>query len=270
MISTALSLLAKLTAAERDIAGIAVKLSPFDLVTCEGNLNGLNGCEKLESITAYNNKLDGALDLTGCTALKTLDVYVEDVEDDKDTEEVEKTVRGNLTSLKINGLKNLTSVIAYNNAITAVPSLEGCEKLTSVNLSKNSITDVSGAAVPVSKDSEGKETFVVTTLNLSENNISDISALEKVTSLTTLDLGKNSISDITAIGKLTTLTTLTLTNNEGITSLDPIVENFPATSTLTLNIIGTKIASDTDAIKTIQDKFSTMKITYMLDKEGSK
>ena len=117
-------------------------------------------------------------------------------------------------------------------------------------------------------DKDGKETYAITTLNLSDNKITDISSLEKVTSLTTLDLSKNDITDITAIGKLTTLKTLDLTNNAGLASLKPIVENFPATSTLTLNIIGTKIASDTDAIKTIQDKFSTMKITYMLDKES--
>ena len=144
----------------------------------------------------------------------------------------------------------LTTVDAHGNAITAVPDLTDCEKLTTLNLSKNLVTDVKGA-----------ENGKLTNLNLASNKLTDISALEKVTTLTTLDLSENNITNIDAIGTLTKLTNLNLKNNKELVSLKAL-ESFPTSTSLTLNIVGTKIAENTDAIKEIQSKYTTMKITY--------
>ena len=244
--------------------------------------------------------MTGELDLTKCPELSTLNIYIEEEEEedeqgsgsdsktdastegetnegettedettedetegDENTEEKpEEEAKVGITKLVIKNLKKLTSVNAYGNALTAVPELDGCEKLTSLTLNDNLITDVSGAAKDTDGSKDGVQT-VLTTLNLAGNKITDISALEKVTSLTSLTLSDNDITNIDAIGKLTALKTLNLDGNKNLNTLLPIMENFAKTSSLTINIIGTKVASDKVTIEEFQKKFSTMKLTYV-------
>ncbi|MBR5278978.1 MAG: leucine-rich repeat domain-containing protein, partial [Clostridia bacterium] len=248
------------------------------------DLNGLNGCAKLQTISAYdNNTLTGSLSLKNCPELTTLNVYITEVSDDTNTKDVvETTVKGKLDSIDVSGLKKLTNISAYNqaltsvnvkdcaaltginlygNQLTAIPVIEGCAKLTTITLNDNKITDIKNIATDMDSKKEGINT-VVTSLNLSGNLIESLEGLKEATTLTTLNLAKNKITDISAIGALTTLKTLTLTDNAELASLKPISDNFATTSSLTLNIVGTKAAKDTEAIKEMQKKFSTMKITY--------
>ncbi|MBQ8896785.1 MAG: leucine-rich repeat domain-containing protein, partial [Clostridia bacterium] len=171
-----------------------------------------------------------------------------------------------ITELVIKGLKKLTTVDAHGNALTAVPDVTGCAKLTTLTLNDNLITDISGATADADSDKE-KEQTVLTTINLANNKLTDISKLEKLTSLTSLDLSGNEITDITAIGKLTGLKTLNLNNNKELLKLTAIMDNFPTTTSLDLSVVGTKVASDEVTIKELQKKFSTMKITYKEDTE---
>ncbi len=241
------------------------KLDELTTITINDNkiadLNGLNGCVKLATINAYNNALTGKLDLSGCTELATLNLYFDEEEEDEDDKKKEAK-KSELTELVIKGLKKLTSVDAHGNALTAVPDLTNCEKLTTLTLNKNLITDVSGAAKDTDSKKEGVQT-VITTLNLAENKITDISALKDATSLTSLTLSKNDITNIDAIGKLTTLKTLNLDGNKNLNTLAPIMNNFAKTSALTLNIVDTKVASDKVVVDEFLKKFTTMKLTYV-------
>ncbi|MBO5870511.1 MAG: leucine-rich repeat domain-containing protein, partial [Clostridia bacterium] len=140
--------------------------------------------------------------------------------------------------------------------LTAVPDMTDCEKLTAINLNNNAITDIS-------KIDTGK---ALTTVDLSGNAITDVSALEKATTITSLNLANNKITDIKAIGKLTDLKSLDLSGNADLESIEAL-NDFPTTTSLDLNIVGTKAANDVEAIEELQKKFSTMKITYVEKKE---
>lgn len=78
--------------------------------------------------------------------------------------------------------------------------------------------------------------YALTSLNLSGNSISDISALSTLGGLSALDLSKNNISDIRALAELTGLRTLYLDNNP-ITDFSPLyaLENL---TTLSIKGIG--------------------------------
>ena len=237
------------------------------------DLNAFNGCEKLESLTAYNNALEGELDLTGCTALKTLDVHYEEPttessttttttdkeategESQNETKEDEKTeekVKTGLSSVVIKGLKNLTSLNAAGNLLTAVPDLTDCAALVTLNLNDNELTKLDG--IDTAK--------ALTTFTANNNKIDDISKISGVTTLKTIELTGNSITDIKALEKLTSLATLKLNDNKELEDI-MVFESCPTTSALDLTIIGTKAAAKTETIKALQTTHSSMKITYV-------
>ena len=99
--------------------------------------------------------------------------------------------------------RNLEGVELSSNSISDVSTLGTLTSLWDVRLGRNSISDISAL---------GRLTSL-TTLYLHLNSISDVSALGTLTSLTDLTLGGNSISDISALGTLTSLTRLGLSGN---------------------------------------------------------
>jgi len=96
--------------------------------------------------------------------------------------------------------------------------------LTTLNCTSDNITNLTGIEFLVNLQN----------LDLSDNSISDISALANLTALRTLDLfGGNSISDIGALANLTALTDLRLSSN--ISDISALI-NLTALTRLYLNI----------------------------------
>ena len=112
-------------------------------------------------------------------------------------------------------LENLTRLEARNANISDLTGLEFAIKLKVLNLSGNNIGDVS-ALIPVLSGL----THLID-LNLSDNSITDLSPLAVLTNLRTLDLGNNSISDFSPLTGLTNLTQLFIWDNN-ISDLSPV------------------------------------------------
>lgn len=89
-------------------------------------------------------------------------------------------------TLTYSDLKNITSLNLSNEGITDISGLENCVNLKSLDLSYNQIKDVR----PLLKLYDLKD------LNLSHNRISDVSYLSNLTSLEQLNLSDNNISDL--------------------------------------------------------------------------
>ena len=89
-------------------------------------------------------------------------------------------------TLAYSDLKNITSLNLSNEGITDISGLESCVNLKSLDLSYNQIKDVK----PLLKLYDIKD------LNLSHNKISDVSYLSNLTSLEQLNLSDNNISDL--------------------------------------------------------------------------
>lgn len=122
--------------------------------------------------------------------------------------------------LSLVGIQNLTSLTDLNltsNSIGDISSLSGLTSLMDLNLTFNFISDISSLAGLTS----------LTVLRLGDNMISSISTLSGLTSLTELSLRINTITDISALSGLTSLTQLRLDANtitdintlSGLTSL---------------------------------------------------
>ena len=265
-----------------------------------------------ETITAYNNKFEGEINLEGCESLKTLDIYYaeessESSDESSDSSDTSKEDASEESSelvseesseavsesseavseeasaetsedakeetplgvyLNIKNCANLTSVNAYGIGITATPDLTGCEKLTTLDLHDNAITEVGDVIKPVKTEGEGEEAtdvYVLTTLNLSGNKLQSMNGLEKINTLTSLNLSKNELTAISGIDKLTKLTSLDVSYNIGLDKdgINSAIEALPKTSTLSLNLVGTKVAGNSEYIINLQTEYSTMKITYV-------
>lgn len=89
-------------------------------------------------------------------------------------------------TLAYSDLKDITSLNLSNEGITDISGLESCVNLKSLDLSYNQIKDVK----PLLKLYDIKD------LNLSHNKISDVSYLSNLTSLEQLNLSDNNISDL--------------------------------------------------------------------------
>ena len=115
----------------------------------------------------------------------------------------------NASLSKIVGLEIATRLetldLSGNNLDSADLSvLSGLTHLTSLKLSRNSITDLSSLS----------GLTALTNLDLSGNSITDISTLSSLTALTHLDLANNQITDLSSLSGLTALTHLSLASNK--------------------------------------------------------
>ena len=107
----------------------------------------------------------------------------------------------------LNGLqfaKNLERLELFNDSdITNVNNLVGLEKLVSLDINGNAVSDLSDISQLTS----------LTTLEIGNNNISDISGLANLTNLKTLVISGNNISNIDALTNLVNLELLSIDGN---------------------------------------------------------
>ena len=125
-------------------------------------------------------------------------------------------------------MSTLTNFEAENANIRNLTGLEFAISLIELDLSRNSITDVSALS----------DLTNLIWLNLYLNAITDVSALSGLTSLNTLILSHNAITDVSALSGLTNLKRLFLHNNSirdvsalsGLTNLNTLTLSFNSIS----------------------------------------
>ena len=122
---------------------------------------------------------------------------------------------------------NLSFLDLTGNSISNISPLAGLTNLTQLHLSNNSISDISAVA--------GLTNLI--NLYLGGNSISNISPLARLTNLTELRLNNNSISDISSLSGLTNLRWLSLDVNS-ISDISPLVANTGLGSGDTVDVRG--------------------------------
>lgn len=118
---------------------------------------------------------------------------------------------------------NLSTIEGKGLQIKDLTGLEKCRSLASLDLAKNSITNLG----PIS------ELTSIQYLNLANNQISDIAPLSKIIALQYIELSNNKVSDLKPLTGLTNMASLYLSNNQ-ITDISPVT-NFPKLSSLYLD-----------------------------------
>ena len=118
----------------------------------------------------------------------------------------------------------LTKLDAPNRGITDLTGLEHANNLRELNLGHEYVPGEGWVNSNAALDfSPLEELTQLTTLNLSRNSLSDVSALSGLTQLTWLNLEHNDISDVSPLAVLTRLTRLQLYNND-IKNVAPLAE----------------------------------------------
>ena len=163
----------------------------------------------------------------------------------------------NSNIIRLTGLEhaiNLTYLNLSVNSISDISSLSGLTNLTELYLHVNSISDISPLMEltnltelslsynAISDISSLAGLTNLTQLYLDWNSISDISSLSGLTNLTSLHLRYNSISDISSLSRLTNLTELDLWGN-AISDLSALVANTGLGSGDTVNVQANPLSS---------------------------
>ena len=140
------------------------------------------------------------------------------------------------TPITVSEIAALAQFSAPNANITYLTGLEGATNLSFLDLTGNSISDISPLTELNNLEHlELRDNSIsdilplagltnLTQLNLSNNSISDILPLAGLTNLTQLNLGGNSISNISSVAGLTNLINLYLGGNS-ISDISPLVAN---------------------------------------------
>ena len=156
-------------------------------------IKGLSECVALRVINVHDNRLDGAVDVSGMKALSQIEVYNNSLTElilpshatlmDVDCE------NNLLTAIDVAGRAGLRDLAVSGNALTSL-DVTGCGSLENLYAGENAITEVKGLA----------DCKIIQTLNLSHNHLSaiDISVAPSITGLylynnelTALDLTGN-------------------------------------------------------------------------------
>ena len=155
--------------------------------------DGEKGLGTLMRLTATRKEIDDLTGLAGASALTTLDLGQNAIDD-------LAPIR-NLTT-------NLETLDLADNAIVDLPSdVSGGSSLTTLDLSGNQIVNLPSGLSSWSS---------LTTLDLANNQIQNVSPLQNVSSLTRLELQNNSIGDVTSLAGLTALKNLYLRGNANL------------------------------------------------------
>ena len=120
-------------------------------------------------------------------------------------------------TITVEEMAKLTSFDARNANISDLTGLEHATNLYELDLSRNSISDISALAGLTFSPPR----YLRSKLDLSNNSISDISALARLTGLNQLSLSNNNISDVSALAGLTGLGRLSLSHN-GISDISAL------------------------------------------------
>ena len=177
------------------------------------NLNGIENCSKLHTLTIIDVKIKEYKQLTLLNNIETL--YVQGPVELKD-------IVDNIKDY--NKLRDLSLYSANLENVELLSKLKNIESLNKLNLGANKIKNV--------KPLEDLKNL--TELDLGSNLITDISPLKELTKLKLLNLRKNNIKDITPLSENKELMNLNLKENpqiegdrnkyseEGIKALDEI------------------------------------------------
>lgn len=187
----------------------------------------------LTSLTIQEHAAPDLSFLSSLTKLETLDLS------DSTISPESLSLIGSLPNLKslnlarcglstLSGLETLTTLTELNlseNSISDVTPLGGNAGLQTLNLQRNAISNVTGlsgmtalAWLDVSYNSLGDMSPLsgcasLTWLDVSNNNLTALSGIGRLTGLTYLDGSYNALTDVTGIGSCTALTELDLSNN---------------------------------------------------------
>ena len=135
--------------------------------------------------------------------------------------------------ITLEGMARLTELEVTRKTITNLTGLEHATNLTRLVLRSNAIADISPLAGltqltflhlgsnRISNISPLARLTQLTELYLEKNTISNISPVSGLTNLTALELGYNNITDISPLARLTNLTALGLRNNS-ILNISPL------------------------------------------------
>ena len=153
--------------------------------------------------------------------------------------------RDNEKPITESDVANLSTIQGVGMGIKDLTGLEKCRSLASLDLAKNSVTELG----PL------KELTSIQYLNLANNQISDVGPLGKIIALQYIELSNNQVKDIAPLSGLTNMASLYLSNNQ-VSDIAPItgfrrlsslyldknkltsvkgVENFKWLSSLSLN-----------------------------------
>ena len=171
--------------------------------------NVIDGKVRATSINWDDENLSGALDLSGCTALKSLSCNSNELTSldvSKNTALTSLSCSSNqLTSLNVSGAIALTTLYCYSNQLTSL-NVSGAIALTTLYCYSNQLTslNVSGAAA-------------LTHLYCYSNQLTSLD-VSKNTALTSLSCGSNQLTSLDVSGA-TALTSLSCGSNQ-LTSLD--------------------------------------------------
>ena len=119
---------------------------------------------------------------------------------------------GNISSIYLKNLTNLTQLDLSFNSISDISSLAACTKLKSLNIANNSILDV--AAVGVMDDLEN--------FNMANNQVAALPVFSKNSALVTIDASYNLLTDVEALRGMSHLNTVNVDYNAAIESLEPL------------------------------------------------
>ena len=154
---------------------------------------GEKGLDTLTRLTATHKEIDDLTGLEGATALTTLDLGQNKI--------------NNLGPIQ-NLTTNLETLDLADNAIVNLPpNVSGGSSLTTLDLSGNQIVNLPSGLSSWSS---------LTTLDLANNQIQNVSPLQNVSSLTRLELQNNSIGNVTLLSGLTALKNLYLRGNANL------------------------------------------------------
>ena len=197
------------------------------------NLQDLAHLPYLEKLIIQDQTLDSVSFLTELTNLKELKLTdcrfaSSDLDIIAGLPALERLTMSNCGLSTVAGLenaKNLTDLDLSNNTIRNLSPLSNLTALRNLNLAHNALTalnDLSGlvnlqglnvcynvltSLTPITSCSD------LTALIANNNRIASLEGLENLTSLTTLNVNKNSISNVSVLGNCTALVELSIANN---------------------------------------------------------
>ena len=211
------------------------KITEFTIPEGTKKLDDLKHMIRLETLTIENcpsnslSFLSSLSDLTKLT-IRNMPVKSEDL-------------------AQIGRMPKLTELTLSNCSLSTISGLENATKLTSLDLSGNTVRNLSPiASMPQMVHLDLKSNAVedlsslsglthLQTLDISHNTLRSIAPLSGISSLKWLDLSYNTVSDITDAGKLTGLQHLDVSYN-GVTDVSPLAA---CTSLNDLNISNNSI-----------------------------
>ena len=171
----------------------------------------LSGLINMQELRLYSNAISDISPLSGLTSLTYIDLSDNPIADPSPLASLSNLVILQMGRLDVSledidfiaGMTTLKRVFLEDTGLTSIEALQGLNNLEELDISRNSITDLSPIA--------DKANLYL--LRASENGLTDISALSGLTNLETLSIDGNSITDLTPLAGMSVLKWLDVQNN---------------------------------------------------------